>query len=506
MALTLADVLAHPALQHSHPRVLAGEPSARTVRWVHSSEVYAIAPLLRGGELLLTTGLGLLGRRPEELTAYVRGLADRQLAGLALELGLTFDRTPDALVEEARRCAFPLLELRRIYPFVEVTEQVNSAILESSVTRLRHADEVGRALSRVLAERGGLDGLARTLAALLRRSVILTDASGTVLVAVEESDLGTLVGPDGSRAAVISGGVVVGELRIGPGDAGDDLVRAALDRAPEVFALEMLRGPQRPLLLGRERQALLERMLAGERDDPGALEAHAALSRLGRDVVWAGVAMGPAAPGSALRGNGLRLLQDAARAAEVGILAGEVAERAYALLAFPGDDADASWARVRDALAEMGGPVSAMGPVVGPQAAGRSLRAAHHAMGLELAAHHPSAHVRVRVATALVPARVLSQVSDRTVVLDLVEEQLGALLHSPRSQDLLRTLEVFLDNGGAKAATARALSLRRQSVHDRLERLESALGCDLADPVARLSLQLALAARGLASTVRPGPG
>ena len=71
VALTLADVLAHPALVQCRPAVLAGDPTTRTVRWVHSSDIYEIAPLLRGGELLLTTGLGLVDSTPDELRAYV---------------------------------------------------------------------------------------------------------------------------------------------------------------------------------------------------------------------------------------------------------------------------------------------------------------------------------------------------------------------------------------------------------------------------------------------------
>lgn len=53
--LTLDDVLELPTVRRARPRVVAEAlPSStpRTVRWVHTSEIFEIGPLLRGGELL----------------------------------------------------------------------------------------------------------------------------------------------------------------------------------------------------------------------------------------------------------------------------------------------------------------------------------------------------------------------------------------------------------------------------------------------------------------------
>ena len=60
---TVAEVLAMPAMRGAGPEVVAGQQGlGRQVRWVHSAELADIAPLLRGGDLLLSTGItGLLG-------------------------------------------------------------------------------------------------------------------------------------------------------------------------------------------------------------------------------------------------------------------------------------------------------------------------------------------------------------------------------------------------------------------------------------------------------------
>ncbi|NEE19165.1 PucR family transcriptional regulator, partial [Streptomyces sp. SID7499] len=98
------------------PEVVAGADRLnRTVRWVHAGEVPNIASLLKGGELLLTTGLGL-GARPAEQRAFVRRLADRSIAALVVELGPRFGRLPASIVDAARAAGLPLVQLHREVP------------------------------------------------------------------------------------------------------------------------------------------------------------------------------------------------------------------------------------------------------------------------------------------------------------------------------------------------------------------------------------------------------
>ena len=488
MALTLADVLASPALQHSRPLLLAGDPATRTVRWVHSSEIYDIARLLRGGELLLTTGLGLERSSDEQRRAYVRALAAKQIAGLALELSDSFSQVPEDMIDEARRLDLPFIVLRDVYPFVEVTEQVNSAILDSSITRLRHADEVGRALSLVLAERGGLDLLTSTLADLVGRPVVLVDSTGAVLAAAADEPQEVLDAP-AATGTVTADGILLAGLVIGPGTSGDDLLQAAVERAPEIFALAVLRDRQRPLLSGRDRRDLLARLLTPGAEDPLALEAHAGASGIPHDARWSGLAIG-----ATERGRGLALAQDVARRTGLRLMAAEVEDTTYALVAVLGSDQHAAMEAVRTALGSVATPVTAVGPVQPASSAGRSLRSA--AQVLTLGVDDPAGR-RPLVAADLVVERLLAAVGDRRHLADLVEEQLGSLLHAARAETLLRTLEAYLDSGCSKAATARMLHLRRQSVHQRLTRITALLDRDLADPRQQTALRLALAARRL---------
>src|SRR5882757_7112157 len=130
-ALTLGEILELDVVRRTRPVLLHGEHGLdRPVRWVHTSELAEAALLLKGGELLLTTGLGLVGRGAVGQRAYVAALAERRAAALAIELGWTFSEVPAALVEAARQYDLPLLALREIVPFVEITERAQTAILE----------------------------------------------------------------------------------------------------------------------------------------------------------------------------------------------------------------------------------------------------------------------------------------------------------------------------------------------------------------------------------------
>src|SRR4051794_9468481 len=88
--------------------VLAGEANLDApVRWVHISELADPTPWLSGGELLLTTGLGI--ETAEAQRDYVHRLADHGLAGLGFGTGFTHDGVPAAIVEAAAERDFPLV-------------------------------------------------------------------------------------------------------------------------------------------------------------------------------------------------------------------------------------------------------------------------------------------------------------------------------------------------------------------------------------------------------------
>jgi len=131
MPLTLREVLDLDVVRRGAPHVVAGSGRLDVpVRWVHALELTDVGRLLRGGELVLSTGIAL-PQAPSRLADYVASLAHVGVAGLAVELGRRYtDALPPALVAAAEARSVPLIELRREVAFIEITEAVHARIID----------------------------------------------------------------------------------------------------------------------------------------------------------------------------------------------------------------------------------------------------------------------------------------------------------------------------------------------------------------------------------------
>src|ERR1700748_257971 len=94
MPLTLREVLDLDVVRRGSPRVGAGSGRLGVpVRWVHALELPDVGRLLRGGELVLSTGIALPDS-PAELAGYVASLAQVGVAGPGGVLGRPYTEAP----------------------------------------------------------------------------------------------------------------------------------------------------------------------------------------------------------------------------------------------------------------------------------------------------------------------------------------------------------------------------------------------------------------------------
>src|SRR5262245_48082648 len=185
---TVADVLALPVIQQGRATVVAGATGLdRRVRWVHVAEIADIAPLLKGGELVLTTGIALPDD-PDALAKYLAELSAAGVVGVVVELVRHWSRElPSALVAAAERHGMPLVTLSRETRFVAVTEAVVGLIVDAQVAELRAAEQVhetftaltvaGAEPAEVLREVARASGLPVVLETLAH-DVLAYDAAG----------------------------------------------------------------------------------------------------------------------------------------------------------------------------------------------------------------------------------------------------------------------------------------------------------------------------------------
>jgi purine catabolism regulator len=179
---TVREVLALDPVRHGAPRLVAGDVGLdRPVRWVHVAEVPDIATLLGGGELVLTTGIGL----PADdagLRAFIGDLADVGVSGLVVELGRRYvSGVPRVMAAVAERRGLPLVELRRATPFVRITEAVHALIVDAQLTELRATEEIHQRFTELSVEGAGPGEVVRQAAELSGCPVVLENLSRQVL-------------------------------------------------------------------------------------------------------------------------------------------------------------------------------------------------------------------------------------------------------------------------------------------------------------------------------------
>src|SRR5882724_663930 len=130
--------------------LLAGDDAADApVRWVHISELGDPTPWLSGGELLLTTGMGL-GDAPND-RVYLERLADHGLAGL----GFGHDEVPAAMVDAARSRGFPVFAVPYELPFIAVTERAFTQLVNEQYAVLRRSIAALERLQRIVLSEDG---------------------------------------------------------------------------------------------------------------------------------------------------------------------------------------------------------------------------------------------------------------------------------------------------------------------------------------------------------------
>jgi PucR family transcriptional regulator, purine catabolism regulatory protein len=151
----------------------------REIRWVHMSELLDPTPWLSGGELLLTTGLRL--DSAERQREYMRLLAGAELAGLGFGTGFDYDKLPKPLLKEAEELDFPVFEVPYEMPFIAITEAAFSRLVNEQYDVLSRGIAVNERLERLVLQGGGLDEIAREIAAAVGGSSLVLDARGETL-------------------------------------------------------------------------------------------------------------------------------------------------------------------------------------------------------------------------------------------------------------------------------------------------------------------------------------
>lgn len=529
--LTVADVLQLPIIRAARPEVLAGHRQLGSrIRWVHTTELTDIADLLRGGELVLSTGLAL----PDDTEGAARfalSLVEVRAAGLVIELGRRWKKAlPEPLVSAFEEAGLPLIALRAQVRFAAVAQVVGERIVDDQLSELRLAESIHDTFTALtLSDALPLEILDATQR-LSGSAVVLESEHHRVIDFVAGSEGDEFLDdwydrsrqvPTGERttwdqprgwliARVGSPDREWGRLVLHLAEQPAHHHYVIAERAAAALALHRLHARDRNTALRRTHQELVMALLA----NPESAQTHqrcqlAGVALEGRQLVGVTVRpvlrVGRARPprgttAEEVLATMLAATEEAGVPALVCVIDGDV----RALLTLPRraketlavDRIAATLARRHEVV------VGAGRSLLDPARVDQTLRESQHVVA-SVAESAAGANVHRLEDTHV--RGLLSLLSDDSRLQTFWRRELEPLDELPeREQDAMtKTLRALLNHPRSKSDAAAEMHLSRPAFYGRLTKLEQVLRRDLDDAETRTSLHLALLAREVG--VRPKP-
>jgi PucR family transcriptional regulator, purine catabolism regulatory protein len=490
-----------------------GDAAGVAVRSVHSTELPDPTHWLSGGELLLTTGAALAD--DEAQRDFIERLVSHRIASLGFGTGLHHERVPVALLAAARAADFPVFEVPYEVPFIAITERAFAHLVNDRLDALERSNAIQARLERLVLDGRGLEEVVQAVAEAVGARVLVLSPSGEVMAAHP---------PEPSAEDLSDAHAALRESAAGGRDASKP------SAAGETLALPVAqgeRGAPQAWLIGLPEQGAMsdfQRLMLAQTVTVVALELMRLRVQRDTERRLAGDVLAEALTGR------LHAEELEARLRPFGI--GDQA----AVLVFALDDPGAAAPALEQALAQAGpgGLVAARGALLCAvvnggdldpiELAGRmreELRGEHAEVRAAASRRAGTSSVRrsfhearcaleaVRLANGNAPAvashrdlgafQLLLGVQDDEALRSYCDGVLGAIGEgdSVYGDELLRSLEVFIDHNGQWEKAARELYCHRHTLRYRIRRVEELTERDLSSARDRVEMWLALRGREL---------
>lgn len=487
--LWLSQLIDDPSLGLELVAGLDGVDRRGPIRWAHIADTPDPTPWLEGGEVVLTTGLGVKDS-PELQRRLVANLADRDVVAIGFGVGVILDDVPPAMLTACDEQALPLFTVPYEVPFLAVTRRVSHHMFEEHYATLRGAVQLHRQVLSAVISDDGVDGVLATVGrAMPGAALVALDFSGMELARHDPSGLAADLAADALWAALpadrsrtttqLDGHIVTsGYVRLG--DEVEAVVVAVTEQPlvehEELLFEQGLTGVSLELARGRSmREArrgrideLFEEVAAG-RSTVALVER--TLDRLGVPLPQPYRVLAVAAQDGVNDAALCTVVEDALLVVGrplVGRLDGTV----YAVV----PDADAAAERIVAAGQRRGWATPTVGrsrPKRDPEALRAALREAHVALLLD--GPEP-----VRDVEQLGLAGLLAGMRDDLGTTDFVAQVLGPVIgHDAReSTRLVDTLRAYLAHGCRPGPAADELCIHRHTLAYRLDRIRDLTGRD----------------------------
>lgn len=173
-SVRISDALARPIFKDA--LLLAGSKgTSRAIRWVHVLDIADAQDAIRGGELILSTGIGFRARIGQEQIAFrrfVEQLIEGGAAGLCFELGTSFSEIPEDIVTLCEDLDFPLIVFPFHVRFVDITLDIHGLLLSKHHRLLDDLESISKKFQSLATRTGTVQETLALVHELVRAPVL----------------------------------------------------------------------------------------------------------------------------------------------------------------------------------------------------------------------------------------------------------------------------------------------------------------------------------------------
>ncbi|MGE7022884.1 PucR family transcriptional regulator [Solibacillus cecembensis] len=509
-SLTVSDVMTKKLF--SSAQLIAGAKGRlNVIKWVHIVESMDAAKLLKGNELILTTGIHLKDNE-ECFKQFIHQLIASKAAGLCIELGSSIQKIPHFIQQLATDFQFPLIIFQEEIAFVEITQDIHSMLINQQYEMIKNLEDYAQQLNKYTLTVNNYEQILMHLYKHLGLQVIFTFNGQKPIfipnIHQEQYETMQRANPDVAKKHFIQCDVNIfnqyyGEVCLfSPKRVINEYDALILDRTVIALSQYLLRELYIEEKKGMEDREILENWLNGQATIEQLahfVKDHHATSAANHWIVMihqiqksnsSDVTYYKLFARNVLEKFGFYPLILEKNHQLIFILANLREQESYklrieqALTQIQDNNSKYKYADINILLA-VGKYVTHLQAVKNSYTTAKdTLEIRWKSQGLsyfyeDLHLHH-----------------LILQLQKNPTIMDMVTENISPLIEYDlkHNSNLVETLKVYLQTNGLKKETSERLFIVRQTLYHRLDKIEQLLGHDFMQPEKRLALEMMLAA------------
>ncbi|WP_152398562.1 PucR family transcriptional regulator [Paenibacillus cellulositrophicus] len=498
--LTVREMLKLPVMEHA--QLISGERGLdRIVQYIDIWEVPDIGNWLREGEMVLTTGYSTRND-PSLLVEMIEQLAKVNGAGVAIKPERFIPHIPQEMIDKSNQYDIPIIQLPVGMAYIDITYHVMDQILNRQAVLLRRAEEVNKALTRLVLNNKGIQVVADNVSELIDSPIWIIGKAGEVLASSPEGYPYRSSGKHHQWEVSVDN-KMLGKFVVEKREL-NELDLMLIEQARLVFSLELMRNKIAKDTENRLRGTFFEELILNTVSDERVTASRGRQLGLSPEWLWEVAVVEADEPfyneDSSVVTNIQAFIRKESAARKVRsqlqIHGGRI------VLFLPSAKPAGQDRRIVDKdvtlpwCAALSGQLSSWEGVRMGIGRPGSLVEAHRSYGEARTAvsigYRLNQERRMFTYTEVEMIHLLQESTDPARLNQFVEEKVGVLAEHDRTHgtNYVRTLYHYMATGGSLNETSLRMFIHRNSVNYRMDRIKSILDLDLNNPRCRFELYL----------------